>query len=131
EATMLELDRIHKPRKPTDVRDKKQAPVFHGFGPHVRHTSSRSLVQRVSLVNAGLSGEAYASMRFASSHDMGSTMVGRGTAPQPLLTRDKQREMAQCHCNGAPPLGTRDLTRRARQRPVPRPSSQAVRGCRR
>src|SRR5262245_37976213 len=37
---MLELDRIHKPRKPTDVRDKQQAPVFHGCCPHVRHTSS-------------------------------------------------------------------------------------------
>src|SRR5215510_6003516 len=37
---MLELDRIHKPRKPTDVRDKKQAPVLHGCCPHVRHTSN-------------------------------------------------------------------------------------------
>src|SRR5215468_1693578 len=37
---MLKLDRIHKPRKPTDVRDKKQAPVLHGCCPHVRHTSN-------------------------------------------------------------------------------------------
>jgi hypothetical protein len=37
---MLDLYRIHKPRKPTDVRDKKQAPVFHGFFPKVSNTSS-------------------------------------------------------------------------------------------
>src|SRR5215470_18101294 len=102
---MLELDRIHKLRKPTDVRDKQQAPVFHVCCPHVRNTSSRSMFQRLSMVDAGLSGEAYASMMFSSSPDMGLTMVRRGTAPQLLLTRYKRCEMAQFHGNGAPPLG--------------------------
>jgi hypothetical protein len=37
---MLDLYLIHKPRKPTDVRDKKQAPVFHCFFPTVSNTSS-------------------------------------------------------------------------------------------
>jgi hypothetical protein len=34
-------------------------------------------------------------MMFSSYPDMGSTMVRRGTAPQPLLTRDKLREIAR------------------------------------
>jgi hypothetical protein len=37
---MLDLYRIHKPRKPTDVRDKKHAPVFHVFCPKMSNKSS-------------------------------------------------------------------------------------------
>jgi len=45
------------------------------------------------MVAVALSGEAYTAMRLSSGHEIGSTTVRRGIAPQPVLTCYKLLEI--------------------------------------